>query len=98
MYNLEYCICMYDDDMQCLSLIKYLFCFCSLQPMKFQVNSHYILWEMNITTEHQSRVSTPRSELDTERNLCFKNIVEEDVNDCTEKINVFVLRNPLRSY
>ena len=43
-----------------------------------------------VTTEHQPSVSTPRSEFDTERNLCFKNVVEEDVNDCTEKLNLYV--------
>ena len=32
----------------------------------------------------------PRSELDTDRNLCFKNIVEEDLNDSTEKVRLFV--------
>ena len=43
-----------------------------------------------VPTEHQPSVSTPRSEFDSERNLCFKNIVEEDVNDCTEKLNLYV--------
>ena len=44
----------------------------------------------SIPTEHQPGGVGPRSELDTERNLCFKNIVEEDLNDGTEKLCVFV--------
>ena len=43
-----------------------------------------------IPMEHQPSGVGSRSELDTERNLCFKNIVEEDLNDSTEKLSLFV--------